>query len=606
MDMSDFYLDMRKKTIRNTSIAEHLMKYYEDIDIKSYHFEQFSLVLSRPDDLSIWGPYKSKDGDVFIAIVGRIALESKEWEEAVSIDRKGGLGCKAIYEMYKTEGINRLQNLNGNFVVLIFDAKIKKFYIIVDRCGMCSCFTARIGDDDFVYGSHPDILASALNISEDWDMESIAEFVMTGRVSFPNTYYNKIKALDYGSIHTIDLKAGRKVYESKKKYFEFNFYIDYSISEWDLAEELAAAFRKAMRKRALPIFGQTAISLSGGLDSRAILSSTDYKNKIWTFCFFDEENFEYSIAKAIASEAGVKFIPLKRAFDHYGNNAEMGIKISGGFGDFGSNHYLGFRKSLNNLGIDSIISGFYCDYLFKGLVLDKKANKFIKTESLSQFNYQSYMPIYWFDSSYSNDVRDRLEKVFPENMRKDESEIGKLNIEHRRVFPLGYEPDNQETTVPQRVMGWYLPIVDNDIIETYLKIPPNYKLNTSMYSKMVEIQCGKSISAITNVNTGAKVNASRISLILNSYKMALGKQLKRKKENIASDGSWPNWAYYIRNSKKIESLWMRKNKIAKDLLRQIIGKDPFDMKIKDYTRTNRDLKLFLRLLTIKLWVDQHL
>jgi asparagine synthase (glutamine-hydrolysing) len=604
-EMGDFYLDMRVSTSRNSSTAENSMRYYKDIIVKSYEFEQFTLVLSRPDDFGLWGPYSTQESDVFVALSGRIALDGKQWEEAKDYEGQGGLACKAIYKMYKSDGIDSLDNLNGSYAVFVFDMNIQKFYIILDRCGMFPCFEAQLGKNELVFSSHPDILATVLGLSDDWDMTSMAEFLMTGKVSFPYSYYKNIQALDYGCIHTIDLKAEKAVYESKRKYFDFNFHVDHRLSEWDIAEELAVAFRKAMNKRALPIFGQTAISLSGGLDSRAILSSTDYKNKIWTFCFFDEENIEYKIAKAIAREAGVKFIPLKRPFDHYGNNAEMGIKISGGLGDFGNNHYLGFRESLLNLGIDNIISGFYCDYLFKGLVLDKKANKFLRTESLSQFKYENYMPIFWFDTSYSNYVRERLDTVFPEDMRKDESEIGKLNIEHRRIFPLSYEPDNQETTVPQRVMGWYLPIVDNDIIETYLKIPPKYKLNTSIYSKMVEIQCGKTISAITNVNTGAKVNASRMTVLLHSYKTALEKRLKRKKESIASDGSWPNWPYYIQNSKKIGALWMRKNKIAEDLFKQILGKDPYKMKPQEYSRNDRELKLFLRLLTLKLWIDQH-
>jgi hypothetical protein len=75
------------------------------------------------------------------------------------------------------------------------------------------------------------------------------------------------------------------------------------------------------------------------------------------------------------------------------------------------------------------------------------------------------------------------------------------------------------------------------------------------------------------------------------------------KKSIATDESWPNWDYYVYNSRKIESLWMRDSKIAGDIFRQITGRNPFQKKISEYKGS--ELKLFLRLLTLKLWIEQR-
>jgi len=189
-------------------------------------------------------------------------------------------------------------------------------------------------------------------------------------------------------------------------------------------------------------------------------------------------------------------------------------------------------------------------------------------------------------------------------MKRDESDYGRLEIEKRRLFPLYSEPDNMETIIPQRVMGWYLPIVDNDIIDTYLKIPPAYKLNTSMYSKTVELLCGEKISNITNINTGTRVNASRSSVMVHELIKSVKTRIRRMKKSIATDESWPNWYFYIQNSKTIEDLWLREKDRAEELFVRLIGYNPYKKTILEHS-SGQNIKLFLRLLTIKMWLMQR-
>lgn len=602
--MTDFLLAFgRKYDIRNDSLTS-FMQYFSDIEVQTFKHDNYCIILSRPDDWSMWGPFISEENKIRVYLAGRIALEEREWENASNIGGDGGTACKAIFEMYRRGGISLLKKLNGNFVALICDENTRRFYLITDRCGMFPCYSFGLNENDFIISSHPDLLAKALNVSCEWDMTSLAEFLATGKVSFPHTYYKDIKALDYGSIHIIDLQSSDATYNSKIKYFDFDFQIDHQLTEWELAEELASSFRKAINRRTLSRFGKTGISLSAGLDSRSFLCAANSNQNIVSFCFFDEENLEYQIAQKIADTAGVTLYKLKRQFDHYGNHAEHGTVISGGMGDFGNNHYLGFRSDFKKLGIENIIAGFYCDYLFKSLLLNKKRELLSRREIYSAYQYDNYMRTYWFGTSYSDRVRERIDSLFPDHIKKDESELGRLIIEQRRLFPLYSEPDNEETLVPQRVLGWYLPIVDNDIIDTYLRIPPRYKLNVSMYSKMVQLLCGKAIADITNNNTGAKVNASVASLIIHSYVKSFQTRLRRRKKAIATEESWPNWEYYIHHSKKIESLWTSNNEAAMEIFKLITGADPYRKKIQQYV-AGEDLKLFLRLLTLKLWMDRQ-
>jgi asparagine synthase (glutamine-hydrolysing) len=446
------------------------------------------------------------------------------------------------------------------------------------------------------------VLAEFLGISEKWDVTSLAEFLITGRISFPYSYYRNIEAIDCGCIYTIALEDEIALCKSKEKYFDFDFTIDPRLKEVDLAEELAAAFRRSVNRRINSLFGQTAISLSGGLDARAILSCVSDPHNVCAFTFFDEPNYEYRIAAAIAKEAGIRWVPLKRDFDYYGNFAEMGTKISGGVGSISMNHYLGFRSRLRTSGIDNVISGLYCDYLFKGLLLDKKKNRLVRNEVMSEFRYESYEPYFGLNTPYWNNVKERLDMSFPDRLKDDTSDIGRLKIEAKRMFPLSHDLEN---LVPQRVMPWYLPTIDNEIIDVYLKIPPKYKLNVSLFSRVAELLCNHKFSRIPNSNTGARIGAPKINSIIHEYKKAISTQIKSIfRQSILSDDSWPNWEFYICNSKVIESLWMRNHSKVKDIFRTILGEDPYFKNIHDYKGIQNIF--FLRLLTLKIWIEQRL
>jgi asparagine synthetase B (glutamine-hydrolysing) len=601
--MGDIYIDLRKKEERKTSSVTELMQYYKDIQVKTIEFNNFSLVQSFADDQSIWGPFESPDEKIFVALAGRVAFEEQEWDSAERVAGDGGLACKGLYSMYLAKGIHGLYDLNGSFVVFIYDRSIEKAHIIIDRCGMFPFYGATAEDGNQIFASHADILAKSLDRSRKWDLASMAEFLITGKVMFPNTYYQDIKALESGCSYSIDM--GGKVLSAtlSKRYFSFKFNTDHSLTKVELAEELATAFKKAVKRRTGYRFGQSAVSLSGGLDSRALLFAADRANSLWAFCFHDEENYEFNVAKEVALAADVKFIPLKRDIEYYGNNIEMGVKISGGTGNIFNNHYLGFRDEIRSLGIDNIIAGFYCDRLFKGYVLNKKVSKFLRTVKLTDFKFESNQRYIWPKSEHAVQVQNRLNEAYGAEMRADRTNQGKLIVENKRIFPLYSESENPTTIIPQRVMGWFLPSVDTDILNVYLKTPVSYKLHPSMYSLMVEMVCGKTASKIDNVSTGTRVNPSKFNLVINSYRRALQRRVYRLKGTIATDESWPDWLNYVHNSKKIKSLWRRETNKTRDLFSEILGVNPYSNEIQDFKATGLDS--FLRLITLKIWFEHN-
>ncbi|HHY86069.1 MAG TPA: hypothetical protein GYA07_11150, partial [Verrucomicrobia bacterium] len=572
--MSDCLLDFRPVAARRPDLAAEWLRFFPDMQVFRFDEPHFSLVLTRSDDARLWGPYRDPATSVLVALVGRIAMEEKQWRDAEDIPHTGGLACKAVFQSYQKGGLDALTELNGNFLVIVADPRKQQVCLVTDRCGMVPVFKAATNPP--VFSTHPDVLAAATDSSNDLDDVSLSEFLATGTVTFPFTYYRRISAIDTGSVHTMDLSRALPEYRMPSRYFEIRYRPDHASTEDALAEQLLGAFRSAVRRRTLPRFGKTAISLSGGLDSRMLLCACPDLGHISTFCFFDEENLEFRTARAIAEAKGVPFVAMRREPEHYGLAAEAGVRIHGGMGSFANNHFLGFRPQLRRMGVGSVMTGFYCDYFFKGLALDKKRIKRYQTAEPAEFSTEWYRPIFQLKSATGQLARERLDTRIPAEKRRFTCDEDRLWIESRRIFPLAYEPDAAETLVPQRTMSMELPIVDNDVLDAYVRIPVRAKLQVSVYSRMVELMCGPAVSRIPDNNTGAPVNASGWRLQWSVYRRALRNKFERKvTPKLATSGSWPNWEYYVHHSPVLRELWTRNGTAAPDLLRSVAGFDPF-------------------------------
>jgi hypothetical protein len=610
--MADFLLDFRDAEQRRTAAAQaaSAFQFCEAIRISSLVEERFTLTLASVDDPALWAPYTGNQTGgaegVTVAVAGRVALDESDWLAAQSIPGPGGLACKILHQWHAEGGLASLASrLNGNCAVFVFDRPQARVSIITDRAGLLLVFVPDAFDRAPVFCSHPDVLATILGVSNDWDRDSMTEFLMTGRLSYPATYYRGIQGIETASIHTVDLqdKAPRRLPGSR--YFEFKFKTAAGVTEDELAGKLAGAFRNAVVRRTLPRLGTTGLGMSGGLDSRAILAAVPSPERLQAFTLFDEENAEYRVARRLANAVGVRLIPIQREFEHYAGSAELGVRISGGTGAISSNHFLAVRGRLAELGIQNLVTGCHCDYLLKGLALNYRESRFRRQEEMAPFQFEFYRPIYPLTGAHVDAVHARFRATFPESAKKGPlSDAEWLAVEQRRSFPLAYEADLAQRIIPQRVMPWFPLMVDNDILETYLQIPSRMKLNASVFSRMLLLLADDRLCRIPNINTGAPVGATGPAFAFQRFLSALKNRLvTRVFPRMAIRGSWPNWEFYLQRSALIARQWERARERTRDLFNSLLGFDPYRRAPGDFQ--GREVELFIRIWTLKLWVEQR-
>jgi asparagine synthetase B (glutamine-hydrolysing) len=453
-------------------------------------------------------------------------------------------------------------------------------------------------------GSHPDVVAASIGEEVNLDEVSLSEFIMTGRVTFPFTYYRHVQALEPGCVTTFDVHDKTLVLASKRRYFEFGSYPNGHASLDQLAQEFGTAFRNSVARRTLRLFGRTGVGLSGGLDSRVIVATAQDRTQLCAFHLYNEENAELRAARQLAQACKVEFVPLQRQFEYYGETAEQGVRISGGTGNISSNHFLGMADRLTEFGIENFLTGCYCDYLFKGLSLNTTEHRFTREERLAPFNFEFYRPCYWPLTAASGKVRERLEQLFPEAHSRELGSDDWINVERKRALPLAYEADLAQRVIPQRVFPWFLPVADRELLDVYGRIPSRFKLNSSLFRQMALSVCDQRVASVPDNNTGARLDASRPSQWAHRYFAALRNRITTKVfPTMTTTGSWPNWEYYLAKSKVIPSLWTRRNDLARGLFHETLGYDVMQKSPAEFR--GRDLELFLRLLTQKLWLDQR-
>jgi asparagine synthetase B (glutamine-hydrolysing) len=603
--MGDFLLDFRHRSRRRAQ-AEAL-RFFPDMAVDRIARERFALFVSRAGTDRLWAPFESRDGFV-VALAGRVALTASQWDLGAAVEEPGGLACRAIYRLYRERGIEGLTGLGGGFAIHLYDPQEDVYHLVNDGAGAFPCYRAAQSDD--LICSHPDVLAELLggtgqppvDSPDGWDLTSMAQFIATGEVTFPHSYYRQVVALDFGCVHRFELPGSSGAQRSTFRYARWQSEHLSGDTEEVIAEHLADAIVSASRSRTLPILGRTAVALSGGLDSRSILCAADRNEELFSFCAFDEQTAEFRCARAIADSLGVKLLPFERSFDHYGANAEMGVKISGGMGEIGGNHFLGFRDRLRQLGVENFVTGCYFDYLFKSLALDSREAGLLRRERFRDFSYQTYLPHFAVAPGFAAEVRERLDALFPEADRSATDPGARARNAMRRIFPLWHEGDNAQRLIPQRVMGWYTPALDPALLELCRSIPPALKLDKRVFRKAVRRVCGDAVSRIPDNNTGLPLDASAFRVGIYRYWIALRRRLERRRSRMATEESWPNWPHYIRTSATIRALWQRPNPVARELLGRICGQ-PFREDVATYC--DRPTDYFMRLLTLKIWLDHR-
>jgi asparagine synthase (glutamine-hydrolysing) len=595
--MPDFLLDTRPLDRRPPADAAQALSWTSRIRSRTWDLREFRLTVTWTEPDALWRPWTRPDGTL-AAVVGFLALDEEEWaaaEKELVADPEGGLAACAAWRRYATSGTEGWDAWSGNCVIILYDAPNARLHVRSDPAGCCPVYGCSVAGH-WTAGSHPDVLAAAAGRAHRLNEVSLAEFVLASTVTPPWTYYEGIEGIAPGTVTTLDLRTGQL---QCRNYFALNHQPDPNASEEDLADALAGAWRTALRRRTLPRLGRVAVALSGGLDSRLILGCMPEPSRALAFTCYDGPNRELATARAIAQAVKAEFYPIRRSPDYYGEHAPAGVRIAGGMGTFANNHFLGAIEPVRTLGAQMLLTGCYCDYLFKGLPLNRRVRAWDGRETIEPFRHEFYFQHWCFETPLARQAMQRWEDRFPPSLRTRSDDQTLFQIELLRTFPLYHEGDNQQRLVPQRLISWTPPVTDLGVLHVYRRVPSRCKVNRGLFLRTAQrLLAGSPLMRVPDANTGAPLNASAWLESLSWQWRRIRRRL-RARASIVSDGSWPNWRFYYRHSPALQQYWAEPAPEMEDFFRCVLGWKQLPQRPADFPE--EQCFLFVALLTLKLW-----
>lgn len=390
-----------------------------------------------------------------------------------------------LYDEYRTDFADKVKYLNGIFLFAIYDYNSNELVICNDRYGLKPLYLCD-RDNYLLFSSEIKAILQDASFKRKINLEAMAEFFSFGYVLGDNTLIEGIKLLPPASIFT---------YSNGKS--EINQYWNWNqikkiddIDEEKIVDELGRLWLQAVERR---MQGNRKIGafLSGGLDSRAIVSAIDPKHlPIHTLTFGKKNCDDYTIAKKVCDKLGLKHHFVEITAERWFSRIEKTVWVTEGFLNVIHQHTWDAVDRMKEY-CDINLNGFLGGAVIGGSYLP---NKKYSTKNIDEYHNSSFSKMNKGGMSnenekisYNSQIFDMLSKSSFFSLKKtidreikdpDENDYFFINNRGRRFILMG-------TISAQTKLENRKPFFDNDLIEFVYSLPNEIRLNSYIYNKML-------------------------------------------------------------------------------------------------------------------------
>ncbi|UCC38737.1 MAG: hypothetical protein JSV96_13050 [Candidatus Aminicenantes bacterium] len=471
-----------------------------------------------------------------------------------------------------------LRDIDGYYVAVLYDKKENKIYLITDRNGLKPLYWGKV-NDDFVWSSELKGFLGHVDFKPVIDSQSVEEFFGIGYLLENRTLLEGVELVPPASVLTFDLK------KSKVKSIHYWYWKDIkpirgTIDEKELVEELGSLFKQSVRKR-VKRKEKIGISLSGGLDSRAILAAVpeDYK-PLHTFTFGQEGCDDIKIARKVSE--------IKGAAHHFCNISHenwLEQRTGNVWATDGNLNLLHMHASqcisLMKEFFDINLNGFAGDVVLGGSFLrannlDKKIDSKIIYD-VEEYEIQTENFKHWY-------MIDKTDPYF-------------INNRERRFI-------NSGTVLIAKEIEQRKPFFDNNLIELVYGIPDALRYKSYIYIKMLLNDFPQYYKNIPWKKTGFPIGWSKTRQFSVKVKNKISREIGRlifKSPELRDYTDYPLWIRQDPAKSFFEKVLLSENALYSGYIDR--------NKIQDYVRDHMEKKAdyhneLCLALTFELWLQQ--
>ncbi len=378
-----------------------------------------------------------------------------------------------VLRLYEDYGESFVTKLNGFFALVIWDKAKEKVIIANDRFGFRPLYYARRNGRLLLCSEVKGILADP-KVRRDIDKAGVADFFTFGHLLGDKTLIKDVCLIPPGSIWVY--KGGQL---AKKQYWKLDQQFGvYQGSEEDYLEEFNDLLKKSVSRQLVGDHDLT-VSLTGGLDSRAVFALIDHEsNPVRSFTHGIKGCADLMIAervgKGINGHKHVSYELDGLFLERFSDHAERTVFLTDGMGKLGQAQVLFSRaQERQHAQIELNASGADLSrgWGLKPLILASKSNNELIDSCLACYKV-NFEPDKLFSSIFYSEIADNprssLQLLFS-NLNNDLPVHDKANyfyvLEHiRRLVINGWALAGNHIELR-------LPYWDNDLIPLLLKAP---------------------------------------------------------------------------------------------------------------------------------------
>ncbi|MFC1628386.1 asparagine synthase-related protein [Gemmatimonadota bacterium] len=421
-----------------------------------------------------------------------------------------------------------LNRLDGYFCAALYDSAQKKIKLISDRYGMRLLYWYH-KDSVFAWGSEVKAILAVEGVDKKLDPTSFDCFMDLGYLMGEHTWFDHIKLIKPATVIEYDIRADEA---HQYHYWMWSEIKPSNMSFDEAVDELGERFIEAVSRR----FGpneRIGISLSGGLDSRAIFAAVDhlYPDYIgYAYTFGIPGCDDITIAEQVIARSEWRHEIFHFSKDNWFEPRIQKVWDTDGMLDMMHMHGSEFLDEISK-HMDVNLNGYCGDVILGGGFLSKVPWNQRITESNSKTVYGRFSNFADIDSAFYN-----IQHVEPN-----------LYTNRFRRFT-NYGSVNSLPWVDQRK-----PFFDNKLVEFAFSIPDKYRSNNRLYSTMLQKLFPKYFRNIPWQKTGKPAGVMRKASIP-AHAVRKGVRIFKHLVNMQSTEGYTDYPTWIRDEEVADKL----------------------------------------------------
>jgi asparagine synthase (glutamine-hydrolysing) len=459
--------------------------------------------------------------------------EQKEHLERLGHRFQSAGPAELVAHGYEAAGPGFFTGLHGKFVAAIWDTRHRQLLLVNDRFGMRPLYYASL-PGRLLFGSEVKTLLCDSDVSRLPNLAGVAQFFTYGQLLGEDTLYEAVRLLPPATCLLYDQAKSRLTLQPYWRLEEQDTHLVASRSE--ALDRIVSAFERSV-DRCGGGTQRLGLSLSGGLDARTILGTMNPDRQLTTLCMGMTGSMDLRCAAQMASLTGREHRDVvldDRFLSCFEKHLHDMVRLTDG-------HYLSqcivmpTLPVYRELGIEVLLRGHAGELMHMtkayNFSLDHaalSANSDAAIEGWLLQHLQAYMLEGVGRELFESAHREQMEELARESLnaclrpfrgtKPFVQQVGKLFVTMR---------SRRETAMSLVKFGSFvetrLPYLDNEVVDAVIAAPIDLKLDEELQAEILRRHC-PTLLRVLNVNTGARMKASRLSRLFGKYRQkVLGK-----------------------------------------------------------------------------------